>query len=374
MNSRAPILFLRSSRQCTGLERRILMIACAARDAGYQPHIAVFHRPDEDTERIHPLIQCATSAGVTGYQIADSGPLSFATLRDLRDLIVQIKPAIIHTNDYRSNMLALLARCGAGCRPRLVATCHGHTDANIKLRLYETLDRRALTCFDRVIGVSQHQCAEMCEWGLTERQIVHIPNPVEPDWSAELPQEERRKMRMSWESGDADILIGFFGRHSPEKGLDTLLTAWPAVREAFPATRLLVMGGDGRPVSTQYAGPGIHWVSHQDDIRPFLAACDMIVAPSHREAFGLVALEALAAGKPVIASETGGLPEIVQDGETGCLVPPANPHALAEAIIHALHHWPATRRMGRQGQTDVQNRFPACSMLENMLALYAQVL
>ena len=284
-------------------------------------------------------------------------------------MIARLRPAIIHCNDYRSDVLALLASRSAGGRPRLIATSHGHTAADLKLRLYEALDRQALARFDRVIGVSRHQCEILRTWGLAEEQIVHIPHAVEPGWGANVSPEARAAWRQALEVHESDILIGFFGRRSPEKGLATLLAAWPDTRVAFPSARLVVVGGAG----PQIHHAGVHAIAHQDDIQPLLAACDLIVVPSHREAFGLVALEALAAGKPVVASCTGGLPEIVQDGLTGYLAPPADPAALATTVVNALRHWPATLEMARRGQADVWNRFPACQMLESVIALYEQL-
>ena len=399
------ILYLRSSRHCTGLERRILLQAQAARDAGLSPHIAVFYRPHITSPAIHPLLDDAESAGVPAAQILDPSPISPAAWWRLRDLVNQVQPRIIHTNDYRSDMMALLVRSLAGVDARLVATCHGHTGGNCKLRFYEAIDRRVLRRFERVIGISQHQCRLLQQWGLRESQIVHLPNPVEPGWEAGTSRADRSAVRQQLGIEETDILMGFFGRHSPEKGLATLLAAFPRVQAACPEVSLLVAGEHEHSVGAKHSGSafahcevslpnasplhreqpaltggaaretrsGVHFVGHQNDIRPSLAACDLVIVPSHQEAFGLVALEALAYGKPVIATHAGGLPEIVRDGMTGRLVPPNDPDALVEAILEALSDWPATLVMAGRGRDDVLKRFQACDILESMVALYHQM-
>lgn len=371
---RPSILFLRSSRQCTGLERRILLIARAAHDAGYQVQVTVLYRAWKTGSGAHPLLDLAGRAGAPATQINDPSSFSPMVWARLLHTIRQMRPDIIHSYDYRTDILAFLARQFVARRVRLIATAHGHTHADSRLRLYEGLDRRVLSQFDRVIGVSRYQCRLLREWGLNETRIAHIPNPVEPDWWEHLLPATAQETRAQWQLADTGTLIGYFGRHSPEKGLGTLLDAFPVIRRANPAVQLIVVG-DSQPSRRQPASAAdIHYIPHQDDIRPLLAACDLIIVPSHREAFGLVALEALAFGKPVIATTVGGLPEIVQDGVTGHLVPPADPESLAAAVLRALADWQATLDMARRGQAYVQEQFGACGILEDVLALYRQTL
>ena len=375
------ILFLRSSQYCTGLERRILLTAGAARDAGFVPHIGVLYRLRPGLPATHPLIEQALRAGISATQIADASPLAPRSFFQLRDVIRKIKPAIIHTNDYRTDVLAFLAVRLSRFPARLVATCHGHVGADWKLRFYEAIDRVVLRHFDRVIGVSQYQCRLLREWGLDKRRIAYIPNPVEPGWEQAtrlpgVPGEAHLGMRIvhaeTREIGQPQtpIRLGFFGRHSPEKGLDVLLAALPRVQALYPQTELLVAGD----IPLGKAPAGVHLVGHQENIRALMSTCDVIVVPSRREAFGLVALEALALGRPVIATAVGGLPELIRDGETGRLVPPDDPEALAKAIIETVANWPASSEMALRGQKDVLKRYQACEILESVVALYKDLL
>jgi len=111
-------------------------------------------------------------------------------------------------------------------------------------------------------------------------------------------------------------------------------------------------------------------IGYQEDVRLALLACDLIAIPSEREAFGLVALEALALGRPVLASNVGGLPEIVRDGATGWLAPAGDAPAWAAALSEIAGD--AAERLARaeRGRADVLERFPACRNPQDMVALY----
>src|SRR5205823_9264493 len=128
----------------------------------------------------------------------------------------------------------------------------------------------------------------------------------------------------------------------PEKGHPTLLEAWPLVLQAVPDAYLLVVGeGAQRPALEEQArelriAHRVVFTGRRDDVPAVTAALDVAVLPSYREAQGLTVLEAMALRRPVVASAVGGIPEMIEDGLTGLLVPPRDPDALATAIVRLL--------------------------------------
>jgi glycosyltransferase involved in cell wall biosynthesis len=164
-------------------------------------------------------------------------------------------------------------------------------------------------------------------------------------------------------------VAGFVGRFDTWKGIDVLLTAWPAVRRAMPSARLVVVGGPVRgkesfaqALQTKAADlPGIDWVGSLPSVADVMADLDVLVAPSTQpEPYGLVLVEALASGSRVVTTNAGGPPEIVARAvkQAGVLVPPADATALADAIIGVLREVQEDRRRGVP-RTALIEPFPA---------------
>jgi glycosyltransferase involved in cell wall biosynthesis len=191
-------------------------------------------------------------------------------------------------------------------------------------------------------------------------------------------------------------LVGVVARLEPEKGHPTLLEAWAKVTRAVPAARLLVIGEGSRRdeleaqaqalgllgeecegdacVGTRRARPGakVIFTGVRDDVPAVTAALDVAVLPSYREAQGLAILEAMALRRPVLATRVGGIPEVIEDGKTGLLVPPHDPDALADAIIRLLTDHPLADTLAKAGHDLVYDRFCVERMVESVEAIYDQ--
>jgi glycosyltransferase involved in cell wall biosynthesis len=156
------------------------------------------------------------------------------------------------------------------------------------------------------------------------------------------------------------IVIGFVGRLETRKGVLDLLTAWPHIAQ-HAARAQLVIAGRG-PLEDQIHDRAnqlerVTFLGYRDDVPALLKRCDLIAVPSHWEGFGLIAAEAMAAGKPVVASNTSSLPEIVRDGVDGLLVAPHQPQALAEALLGLVHNADLRQQLGQAGLQRVRERF-----------------
>ncbi len=199
--------------------------------------------------------------------------------------------------------------------------------------------------------------------------FVSLPNPVV------LPSQPLD----SAQTEEARIL--FLGRLNEKKGLLDLLAAMPAVVAAFPKARLVLAGDGERAMLEKEAArlglasvvefPG--WVDGEYKAR-LLAEATLLVLPSHFEAFGVAVLEAMAWGKPVVATRVGGIPEVLEDGVHGLLVPPHDPSALAAALQGLLADRQLGLRMGLAGKAHVRERFGADEVLSSLAQLYEQLL
>jgi hypothetical protein len=187
----------------------------------------------------------------------------------------------------------------------------------------------------------------------------------------------------------AERTVLFVGRLERRKGIRDLLDAIPTVVEAVPHARFRLVGRDvgdgpgGASYDTYFAAfapaearAAVMFVGRVDQVtlEHEYAACDVFAAPSLFESFGLVHFEAMTHGKPVVAYRTSATPEIVVEEETGLLVPPGSPQALAEAIIRLLRRPDEARRMGEQGRARAAANFSLERMVDGTLAVYDAVI
>jgi glycosyltransferase involved in cell wall biosynthesis len=174
---------------------------------------------------------------------------------------------------------------------------------------------------------------------------------------------------------DAPI-VGVVARLEAEKGHRTLIDAWPDVLAAVPNAWLLVIGeGSERDaLEAQAASLGVServvFTGRREDVPAVTAALDVAVLPSYREAQGLSVLEAMALSRPVVASNVGGIPEMIEDGVTGLLVPPNDCSALATAIVKLLTDHPYADMIAKRGHDLVHDRFCVELMVNSIESLY----
>jgi glycosyltransferase involved in cell wall biosynthesis len=176
------------------------------------------------------------------------------------------------------------------------------------------------------------------------------------------------------------FLVSFVGRFGPEKGISFLLKGFSeAVRHVKNLHLILV--GDGplkeqlrHEISSQNLLKSVTMIGWSDDVASLLKTVDLLVLPSLNEAFGLVLLEAMAAGVPVIGTSVGGIPEVIHHGKTGLLVPPGSPEAIATSIVWIHENPEAVQRMITQARDMVNDRFTSKAMARSIEKVYLELL
>ena len=168
------------------------------------------------------------------------------------------------------------------------------------------------------------------------------------------------------------------GRLDPQKGQEEFLRALPLVLEQRPDVCFVIAGDEtsGEEGYKRYlinlsyelhVNEHVHLFPFTEDVAEFMAAIDIFVLPSYRETFGLVLIEAMAMEKPVIATDAGGVPEIVEDGRDGLLVPPRDEKALAEAILLLLENSSLRRSLSKRARADVLKRFDSTHCVDQLV-------
>ena len=289
---------------------------------------------------------------------------------------------IIHAHDWLVTHTAVTMRDHLGIP--LVATIHATEAGRHQGWLPDELNR----CIHTVEWWLAHEagrviaCSEYMRWEigrlleLPAAQIEVIPNGVDaPVWRAAPSAVARMRARFA---GDGP-LIGFAGRLVYEKGVQHLVHAVPELHDRHPGLRL-VIAGDGPHRAELQADIGRLGLDRMVSFAGFVgadlpatfAATDAVVVPSIYEPFGMVALEAAAAGAPLAVSSTGGLAEIVQPGVTGVTFPAKDPAALASAVSGLLTDEVSARRMARRARAMVSRRYGWVSIAEQTAGVYRQ--
>jgi len=230
---------------------------------------------------------------------------------------------------------------------------------------------RVLRSADRLMSSSHHLARATCEYaGLAQQRVVTN------HWGVELD-----RFGPPGTPSDEPV-VGFVKSLQPHYGPRTLLTAFAEVVQAVPGAKLLMAGRVDElrtELENQAAGLGIsskiEWLGHvdYDEVPGLFRRMGVSAMPSTREAFGMAAIESQAIGVPVVASTVGGLPEVVVDGQTGLLVPPDDPPALARALIRVLSDRKLRHRLGRQGRAHVEANFDFNATVDRMVATYEEM-
>jgi glycosyltransferase involved in cell wall biosynthesis len=232
---------------------------------------------------------------------------------------------------------------------------------------------------DHVVCVSDGQAAKVRRWcRVPAVRVTVIRNSARPSAYVTPDPAARRALLglFPTESGVSRVVVAA-GRLSPEKGFAVLAEAAAAVCRADPAAGFAVFGeGAQRPelerrvarlgLAGRFVLPGF-----RTDLDAIVPAADIVALPSFTEGLPNVALEAGAAGVPVVATAVGGTPEVVADGETGYLVPPGDPAALAARLGELLRDPRLRRRMGEAGRRRMRERFTFAAQAAAYLKLFA---
>jgi glycosyltransferase involved in cell wall biosynthesis len=271
------------------------------------------------------------------------------------------QPDIVHTHLIHGDLYGTLA-AGLARVPHVVSTRHNdNTFRRWPLfgRLHNSVSKRQ----DHIITISEHLKRFTVEIeGVNPEKVTPIHYGLAPRQSADS-MLAARAMRTELGIPDDALLVGIVARLTEQKGHTHLFAAWQQVMHVLPDAHLLVVGdGPLRDFLQTLAKDrnltgSITFTGYRSDVPRIMSALDVMVLPSFWEGFGLVLLEAMSAGKPIVASRVSAIPEIVVDGETGLLVPPGDLHSLAQALLKVLQDPERGRRMGRKGRARLEREF-----------------
>lgn len=338
-----------------GPERQMLGLASHL-DADFRTVFLCF----AEHGKAEPFIQQAQQRGFETVRLEKNTPHLRAAGAEVADHLARLRADLLLCHGYKPDLVGLLAARKA--KTPIVSVSRGWTAATFKVRMYEALDRLALRWMHRVVCVSEGQAAKVRKAGVRPEKVVVIRNAIDASRFAEPDPRARAELARLFPA-QPGLIVASAGRLSPEKGFTVLVEAAAQVVRAESSLGFVLFGDGPLRQQLEERIKGLNLADRfilagfRGDLDRLLPAADTVVLPSFTEGLPNVALEAAAAGIPVVATAVGGTPEIVRDGVNGLLVPSGSADRLAAGIL-ALARDPDRRAaLGRGGRELVRNEF-----------------
>lgn len=365
---RPRVLLFTDSFARGGTERQFVRLARGLDRSRYDLFIGCLHRSGPFLSEVESLGVSIVEFPINSFYNFQAARLFVRLVRFLHREQIQI----LHAFDFYTSVFAVPAARLAGV-PVVLAS--RRELLNLRSPWQRRAIRVACRLATRVIVNSSAAGRDLA--GLESgsgRRIDVLPNCInlqefEPKLSS---QEVRRELGLSPES----LVIGALGNLRPEKDLETFLLAARDILNAIPSAEFLVIG-DGparnklkRLADDLHLSESVHFLKERSDVPDLLATLDILVMSSYTESFPNAILEAMARGKPVVATNVGGIPELVEEAQTGFLVPARDPKAIAERVLYLCRD-PARRlQMGRAARARVKSNFTVRDVTARLEDIY----
>ena len=356
------ILHTESSKGWGGQENRTLNELITMRARGHE--LAVVSRPGAR------IIERAKEAGFATFTVDMRGAIDLPAILKLRSAIKAFRADVVNTHSGRDTQLAGMAARTLAHRPRIVRTRH------LALPITSRFTYSVLP--DHVVTVSKYVEDYLVSAGVPREGITTVSTGV--DFSRYDRTTVAGNLRDELGLPADSLLVGTVAILRAKKGHAEILDAAPEVLRRFPKAHF-VFAGDGPQtdnLKARIAADGlegrVHLLGLRRDVTNVLASLDVFVLPTHQEALGTAFIEAGAMGLPAVATRVDGVPEVIQEGTTGFLVPAQQGHALIEPICRLLGDAILRQSMGANAREFVHRKFSREVMAEGMERLYKRLL
>lgn len=367
---------IQSASQIYGAERCALDETIALARRGHRVEALLCHerRHGDDQDRLEQeLVAC----GIPTSRVEATSQLSPKLIRDWQKSLRTIRPDVVHSHSLKTDVLSA-PLCRLSGLP-LVIEVHGYLRPDDRrVRFYEALDRLSLRLASAVLTLSQEYRAEVIASGVSPERTHLLPSGLDLDRLRQQVglRDLRAELRAS-ASSDAEVVIGMVARLSHEKGHAQFLTAFSELSsQGLPVRGVLY--GEG-PLADSLRKRivdeklNITMVGYVPQIADAYRSLDVLLSCSHNEGLPLNLIEAMALGIPTVAMATGGCVEIVDDGQTGLLVPRGDVKALAQALGKLVRDPALRRKMGQAATQAADARFSLATWAERVEAVYEKV-
>lgn len=337
-----------------GSERHLLTLLPALAGRGIEPVFLGLDDPAGDPEPFYREL------GVEAVRLSCPRDLDPGLARRVRSELRRLRPEVVHTHLVHADVYGALGAGGVA----LVST--KHNDDRFRVGTFRHVERLITRRAAKVIAITdalRRFCVDRVGLPAAKVEVVHYGlDALPPAWgdAGDIPLPESARVLLC------------VGRLAEQKGVDVAIRALARIREQVPDAVLVVLGeGPERERLEALAVEGVRLPGRVGDVAAWYQRAELLVHPARWEGFGLALLEAMLAGKPVVATGVSSAPEVVADGETGLLVPPDDDAALADAALTLLDDRPRAAAMGEAGLARAHAEFSVSRMAERTAAIYA---
>ncbi len=380
----SPILFVDHADALGGAERSLLLLMTFLNHDRWQPHL------------VAPPGQLADEAARAGIPVHTldlprlrgsfrSPPDWWKGAASISRIARRIGAALIHSNTVRAATYTALACRLAGLPFVWHMRDFWLSEAEPASKWGDRTGKWLLCRMAAAVITNSHAVAEHLP-SSASTTVIHNGIDLTHFDTRNIAANDRATLCHDAGFHPAAPIVGMVGRVRPTKGQHSFLHMAGQLAETVPDCRFLVVGGDPFGVGDDYEArlralcsqlgldERVHWTGQLADVRPALEAMDIFVHPGAPEPFGLVNIEAMAMGKPVVAFGHGALPEIVAQNETGILVPPGDAGALTESVSSLLETPTLSQRMGQAGRRRVEKMFRIERTVAELESFYERLL
>lgn len=367
---RGTILHIQKVKYIAGSENHLLLLLPQLVRYGYAPTMLVLADPEDEPDT---FCECMRSNGIPTDVLRMRGDIDLVLLWRLTRYMRQHRFKLVHTHLFHADLYGAMAARLAGV-PKIVCSQHGF-DLWRHNRWLALLDRLANSQQNQIIVIS----SAIGRW-LVEVEGLPATKMTTVHYALDAQAFRTNINRGSLSLPGTRPMIGVVARLIKSKGIDILLTAFVDVRQQHPEASLVIIGDgperDALELQAQTLDitDATFFLGKRSDVSALMREFDVFVLPTFGEGFGLVLLEAMAWGKPIVSTDALAVPEIVVHGETGLLVPPKDSDALAKAICYLLDNPRHAQVMGERGLRRLDTNFTVQRMVEQTVQVYNQVL
>ena len=305
------------------------------------------------------------------------------TLWSLIHLFRRERPTIVHTHTSKAGILGRLAAWLAGV-PIIIHTPHGHVFYGhfgmFLSWVFKIIERLFAKATSKIITLTELEKQDHLQRHVgREGQFRSVFSGIDIAHFREA-LEARLKNRSQFCFSDEDIVVGSVGWLTPIKGHQYLVEAIALLQPQYPQLQCFIIGsGPLQEELTKLAADrgvstAVRFLGFTQEVSTCLAAMDLFVLPSLNEGMGRALIEAMAVGLPVVATNVGGIPAVVQDGQTGILIPPANPEALAAALERYLQSPEWAKGIGTAARDHITEQFAVSALVRGVESVYEEAL